>query len=95
MTSAAEGKGIAAEAARAVMVWAHGSFGARVLDMESAAVAHVAWCNQVDFIAVRSVSDLAGGGADANEMATFMGLAAINSVRVVLDLVAEIKRTAP
>lgn len=79
----------------ALREWAHGSFGARVLDMESAAVAHVAWCNQVDFVAVRSVSDLAGGGADANEMATFMGLAAINSVRVVLDLVAEIERTAP
>lgn len=70
--------------------WAHDGFGAQVLDMESAAIAHVAWSNRVDFVAVRSVSDLAGGGASDNEMATFMGLAAINSVRVVLDLVAEI-----
>ena len=74
--------------------WAHDAFGAQVLDMESAAVAHVAWCNRVGFVAVRSVSDLAGGGASDNEMATFMGLAAINSVRVVLDLVAEIGRAA-
>ena len=38
------------------------TFGARVLDMESAAVAHVAYANNVPFIAVRSLSDLAGGG---------------------------------
>ncbi len=38
------------------------TFGARVLDMESAAVAHVAYANNVPFIAVRSLSDLVGGG---------------------------------
>ncbi len=74
----------------ALREWAHSSFDAQVLDMESAAVAHVAWCNQVDFIAVRSVSDLAGGGADENEMAVFMELAASNSSHVVLALIAEI-----
>ena len=37
------------------------TFGARVPDMESAAVAHVAWANRVPFIAMRSLSDLAGG----------------------------------
>ncbi|WP_294929471.1 5'-methylthioadenosine/S-adenosylhomocysteine nucleosidase [uncultured Paracoccus sp.] len=75
----------------ALRIWAHGAFGAQVLDMESAAVAHVAHANGVDFIAARSVSDLAGGGADANEMATFMGLAATNSVRVVMALLAAIE----
>lgn len=74
----------------ALRIWAHDAFEAQVLDMESAAVAHVACANGTDFIAVRSVSDLAGGGASANEMATFMGLAATNSVRVVLALIAAI-----
>lgn len=72
----------------ALRIWAHDAFDAQVLDMESAAVAHVALANGTDFIAVRSVSDLAGGGANANEMATFMTLAANNSVRVVMALIA-------
>lgn len=59
------------------------TFDARVLDMESAAVAHVAHANGVPFIAFRSLSDLAGGGEDANEMPTFFSLAATNSARVV------------
>ncbi len=59
--------------------WAFETFDARVLDMESAAVAHVAWSNSAPFIAFRSLSDLAGGGAGENEMATFMDLAAANS----------------
>lgn len=77
----------------ALRIWAHDAFDAQVLDMESAAVAHVACANGTDFIAVRSVSDLAGGGASANEMATFMGLAATNSVRVVMALIAAIAPT--
>jgi adenosylhomocysteine nucleosidase len=42
--------------------YAQKTFGAEVLDMESAAVAHVAYANKVPFIAFRSLSDLAGGG---------------------------------
>jgi adenosylhomocysteine nucleosidase len=38
------------------------TFQAQVLDMESAAVATVAYANGVPFIAFRSLSDLAGGG---------------------------------
>lgn len=59
------------------------TFHAAAVDMESAAVAHVAYANGVPFIAFRSLSDLAGGGAHANEMDTFMTLAAANSVKVV------------
>ncbi len=59
------------------------TFDASVLDMESAAVAHVAYANEVPFIAFRSLSDLAGGGEGANEMATFFALASENSARVV------------
>jgi len=38
------------------------TFEAEILDMESAHIAHAAYANAVPFIAVRSVSDLAGGG---------------------------------
>jgi len=56
---------------------------ARVLDMESAAVIQVAYANAVPGIVFRSLSDLAGGDADANRMDTFMQLASVNSAKVV------------
>lgn len=68
--------------------YAFETFQAGVLDMESAAVAHVAYANDVPFIAFRSLSDLAGGGEGANEMGTFMGLASANSAAVVTAFIA-------
>jgi adenosylhomocysteine nucleosidase len=65
------------------------TFGANVLDMETAATAMVAHSNGVPYIAFRSLSDLAGGGEGANEMATFMGLAASNSARVLIAFLRE------
>lgn len=59
------------------------TFQAQVLDMESAAVAMVAYANATPFIAFRSLSDLAGGEHGGNEMATFMGLASDNAALVV------------
>ena len=62
------------------------TFGARVLDMESATVAHVAWANGVPFIAVRSLSDLAGGSEQENQLEVFFRLAAGNAATVVRAL---------
>ena len=62
------------------------TFGARVLDMESAAVAHVAYANGVPFIAIRSLSDLAGGGEGENQLEVFLDLAAGNAAAVVKSL---------
>lgn len=59
------------------------TFDAHVLDMESAAVAMVAYANGVPFIAFRSLSDLAGGDQGANEVRTFFQLASNNSAAVV------------
>lgn len=59
------------------------AFNARVLDMESAAVAAVAFANGVPFIAFRSLSDLAGGDHGTNEIRTFFQLASDNSAVVV------------
>ncbi len=66
--------------------WAFETFDARVLDMESAAAAHVAYANGVPFIAVRSLADLAGGGEGANQMEVFLDLAAANAASVVRAL---------
>ncbi|MER1966867.1 5'-methylthioadenosine/S-adenosylhomocysteine nucleosidase [Castellaniella sp. GW247-6E4] len=60
------------------------TFHAKVLDMESAACAMVAYSNGVPFLAFRSLSDLAGGGPGENEMHAFMGLAADNAAHVLL-----------
>ena len=70
----------------AFRTWAFETFGARVLDMESAVVAHVAYANDVPFLAVRSLADLAGGGEGANQMEVFLGLAAGNAAAVVKAL---------
>jgi adenosylhomocysteine nucleosidase len=63
--------------------WVWKTFQADSLDMESAAVAQVAYANSVPFIAFRSLSDLAGGGPGENELSTFFQLAANNSATVV------------
>lgn len=57
--------------------------------METTAPAMVAYSNNVPFIAVRSVSDLAGGGEDsaASQLSTLFVIAAENQARVVLALV--------
>lgn len=68
--------------------YAHQAFGAQVLDMESAAVAHVADANGVPFIAFRSLSDLAGGDDGGNQIRTFFQLAADNSAAVVRAFIA-------
>lgn len=61
----------------------HRTFDAKVLDMETAAVAHVAYANGVPFIAFRSLSDLAGGDEGPNQIRTFLTLASENSAMVV------------
>jgi adenosylhomocysteine nucleosidase len=59
------------------------NFHAQVMDMETAALAHVAFANSRPYIAFRSLSDLAGGGDGPNQMHIFMGLASSNSAELV------------
>ena len=65
--------------------WVWQTFRADALDMETAAVAVVAYENRVPFIAFRSLSDLAGGGPGQNEVRVFGRLAAENSAAVVME----------
>jgi len=59
---------------------------AQVFEMETAALAHVAYANTIPFIAFRSLSDLAGAdGFDADVVALFAsGLAETNEAAVTL-----------
>jgi len=60
------------------------TFDAQVVEMETAAIAMVAYANDVPYIAFRSLSDLAGGGhAAQNEITAFEHLAARNSAALV------------
>jgi adenosylhomocysteine nucleosidase len=66
----------------------YAQFKAQVLDMETAATAHVAYANQVPFIGFRSLSDLAGGDSGPNQSWVFGRLAARNAATVVQRFVA-------
>ncbi len=65
--------------------WVWDTFSAQALDMETAAVAHVAYVNEVPYLAFRSLSDLAGGGPGENEVNTFFALASANSAALVVE----------
>ncbi len=61
-----------------------------VLDMETASVAHVAYSNELPYIAVRSLSDLAGGRHGPNRYASFGRMAARNAAAVAIALLTEL-----
>ncbi|HJO05641.1 MAG TPA: 5'-methylthioadenosine/S-adenosylhomocysteine nucleosidase [Acidobacteriota bacterium] len=69
--------------------WIWDTFEADAVDMETAAVAQVAAINGTRFLAFRSLSDLAGGGAGANQIRTFGRLAADNSAAVLLQFLRD------
>ncbi|KAL2500872.1 Phosphorylase superfamily protein [Forsythia ovata] len=63
-------------------------FNATPIDMESAGVALVCLQQRTPFIAIRALSDLAGGGSSlSNEASIFSSLAAQNAVNVVLRFI--------
>ncbi|CAN8230111.1 unnamed protein product [Cochlearia groenlandica] len=63
-------------------------FNVTAIEMESAAVALICHQQSLPFIVIRALSDLAGGGSDvSNEANLFGGLAAQNSVDVLVKFV--------
>lgn len=72
--------------------WTWKTFEANALDMETAAVAIVAYQNRVPYIAFRSLSDLAGGGSGRNESRVFGQVASDNAAAVVLAFLAAFPR---
>jgi adenosylhomocysteine nucleosidase len=73
----------------AYRAWVWDTFQADALDMETAAVAHVAYVNRVPYVAFRSLSDLAGGGPGENKLPVFFQLAADSSAAVVMAFLEE------
>ncbi len=70
--------------------WVWATFRPHVLDMETAAVAQVAYANDVPYIAVRGISDLAGGHDERNRMTTFTPMAARNAAALTIALLHEL-----
>lgn len=68
------------------------TFGAQATDMETAAVAHVAYVHAIPFIAFRSLSDLAGADPSANQAPVFFRLASDNAASVVRAFLGELAR---
>jgi adenosylhomocysteine nucleosidase len=67
--------------------WLTATLEAKVVDMESAAIAQVATSNGIPFLVFRSASDLAGGSGSATaeaELNRFFKVAAKNSATVVM-----------
>ncbi|KAI8565502.1 hypothetical protein RHMOL_Rhmol03G0263900 [Rhododendron molle] len=73
---------------RAYREFLFSKFNATAIDMESAAISLVCIQHQKPFVAIRALSDLAGGGSSvSNEAAIFASLAAQNAVDVVIKFI--------
>lgn len=70
--------------------WIHDRFSAMTVDMETSEIARVAHVARVPFLAVRSVSDRAQGGAQ-NEFRTYAALASENAARVTMAVLAALE----
>lgn len=62
--------------------WVWQTFRPDALDMETAAVGHVAWVNGLPYLGIRAISDLAGGEEQVNRVTTFGAMAAANAAVV-------------
>ena len=74
--------------------WVWATFKADALDMESSAVAVVAYENRVPYIVFRGLSDLAGGGEGRTVVRSYGELAAANSAAAVIAYLQALPRPA-
>jgi adenosylhomocysteine nucleosidase len=70
--------------------WLQSVYDAEVTEMESAAVAQVCFINDVDWIVIRSISDLAGGQQGKNVENVFDGIASGTGTKLMLGLLDQI-----
>jgi adenosylhomocysteine nucleosidase len=66
------------------------TWGARSADMESTAYAQVAYTNEVPFLAIRALSDLAGGQEGKNVIDDYEHTSSVNAVRVLRAILREL-----
>lgn len=72
--------------------WVWGTFRADALDMESSAVAVVAYENRVPYIVFRGISDLAGGDEGGNSARGYGPLAAANAAKATIAWLEALSR---
>jgi len=70
--------------------WLSDVYAAKVTEMESAAVGQVCFVNDVDWIIMRSVSDLAGGQKGKNDISVFNAIASGTATKLMIGLLDEI-----
>lgn len=64
--------------------WMFDNWGTESVDMESTAIAHVCWTNNVPCLIIRSISDLAGAQKGENEFPEFARMAELNAARFLV-----------
>lgn len=67
-------------------LWVREVWNAEVTEMESAAVGQVCFINEVPWVIIRGVSDLAGGQEGKNEENLYDDIASTNAARVLLKM---------
>eukprot|EP00934_Nitzschia_sp_Nitz4_P000995 Nitzschia sp. Nitz4//scaffold294_size23022//440//2738//NITZ4_008511-RA/size23022-augustus-gene-0.17-mRNA-1//1//CDS//3329546214//995//frame0 len=70
--------------------YVYDAFEAQSVDMETAAVANIAYQHDIPVLFFRSLSDLAGGDPDGNVMGVFFSVAARNAFTVMSAFIAEL-----
>lgn len=70
--------------------WLQQVYSAQVTEMESAAVGQVCFVNEVDWIIIRSISDLAGGQVGKNEENVFDAIASGTGTKLMIGLLDEL-----
>jgi adenosylhomocysteine nucleosidase len=71
-------------------LWLQEVYSAQVTEMESAAVGQVCFVNEVDWIIIRSVSDLAGAQHGKNDESVFDGIASGTGTKFLIAMLDEI-----
>lgn len=66
------------------------TWGARCTDMETAAYAQVCYTNEVPFLAIRALSDLAGGQKGKNVIDDHEHTSSVNAVRILRAILREL-----
>ncbi|MDE2911575.1 MAG: hypothetical protein OXL68_01435 [Paracoccaceae bacterium] len=74
--------------------WVFETYGVRLLDMEGAAVAHIAFANDLTSVAVRSLVNLAGDGACPKQMEAFLEPAVDSAATAVKAMLRECRTVA-
>jgi adenosylhomocysteine nucleosidase len=71
-------------------LWLQRVFNAQVTEMESAAVGQVCFVNDIDWVIIRSISDLAGGQHGKNVENVFDGIASGTGTKLLMGLLDQI-----